>query len=185
MVCVLYPAAAWGGDISLRDFARAAAPPQTVGFSSRSSMAALPALIDSSRMHLGLPEEITTFFLPLASAVFRPGGAVGLTTGAVFVARLYGVAIGPAQIATIVATAILTTFSIPGIPGGSIVAMAPVLASVGIPIEGLGILLGVDTIPDLFRTTTNVTGQLAAAVIVARGRRRAPARPAVDGTTTR
>jgi proton glutamate symport protein len=168
---VLYPAAAWGGRVSLRDFARAAAPPQAVAFSSRSSIAALPALIDTSRTRLGLPEEVTTFFVPLASAVFRPGGALGLTTGAVFVARLYGVSIGPAQVATIVATAILTSFSIPGIPGGSIVAMAPVLASVGIPSEGLGILLGVDTIPDLFRTTTNVTGQLAAAVIVARGRR--------------
>ncbi|MEO7085974.1 MAG: dicarboxylate/amino acid:cation symporter [Gemmatimonadaceae bacterium] len=179
MLVVVYPAAAWGGGISLRDFARAAAPPQAVGFSSRSSIAALPALIDSSRMRLGLPEEITTFFVPFASAVFRPGAALGLTTGAVFIARLYAVHIGPTQVATIVVTAILTSFSIPGIPGGSIIAMTPVLASVGIPIEGLGILLGVDTIPDLFRTTANVTAQLAAAVIVAGKRRRmANARPA-------
>jgi Na+/H+-dicarboxylate symporter len=80
---------------------------------------------------------------------------------------------------TVVATGIVTSFSIPGIPGGSIVAMAPVLASVGLPIEGLGILLGVDTIPDMFRTTANVTGQLAAAVIVGR---RSAAEPAVDAT---
>jgi proton glutamate symport protein len=182
MAFVVYPAAAWGGGISIREFARAVAPPQAVGFSSRSSIAALPALIDSSRTRLELPEEITTFFVPLASAVFRPGAALGLTTGAVFIARLYGVSIGPTQVATIVATAILTSFSIPGIPGGSIIAMTPVLASVGIPIEGLGILLGVDTIPDLFRTTANVTGQLAAAVIVARGRR-ATARAVVPATT--
>ncbi|HEX3865795.1 MAG TPA: dicarboxylate/amino acid:cation symporter [Gemmatimonadaceae bacterium] len=174
-IFVIYPAAAWGGGISLRSFARAAAPAQAVAFSSRSSIAALPALIDTSRTRLRLPEEATTFFLPLASAVFRPGAVLGLVTGAVFIARLYGVHLGAMQILTLVATSIVTSFSIPGIPGGSIVAMAPVLASVGLPIEGIGILLGVDTIPDLFRTTTNVTGQLAAAAIVARGRTRTSA----------
>jgi len=86
----------------------------------------------------------------------------------VFIARLYGITVTTTQLVTIVATATVTSFSIPGIPGGSIIAMAPVLASVGLPIEGLGILLGVDTIPDIFRTTANVTGQLAAATIIAR-----------------
>ena len=60
-----------------------------------------------------------------------------------------------------VATALITSFSIPGIPGGSIIAMVPVLTSVGVPVDGLGILLGVDTLPDMVRTTANVTGQLA------------------------
>jgi hypothetical protein len=69
------------------------------------------------------------------------------------------------QVVTATATAVLTSFSIPGIPGGSIIAMVPVLASVGLPAEGIGVLLGVDTIPDAFRTTANVTGQMAAAVI--------------------
>jgi proton glutamate symport protein len=167
-VGVLYPAAAWGGRIPLRTFARAALPPQVVAFSSRSSLAALPALIETGRVNLGFPEEITGFFIPLATVVFRVGAALGLTTGALFIARLYGVAIGPSQLVTIVVTAILTSFSIPGIPGGSIIAMVPVLAAVGLPIEGLGILLGADTIPDMFRTTLNVTGQLAAASIVAK-----------------
>lgn len=168
MLLVLYPAAAWGGGISLRTFTRAALPAQAVAFSSRSSMAALPALIDSARARLGLSEEITGFFLPLATVVFRVGAALGLTTGAVFIARIYGTSITPTQLATVVATAIVTSFSIPGIPGGSIIAMVPVLAAVGLPVEGIGILLGVDTIPDMFRTTANVTGQLAAATIVAR-----------------
>jgi len=169
IVGVLYPAAAWGGGVSLRTFARAALPAQAVAFSSRSSMAALPALLETARTRLHLPEEIVGFFIPLATVVFRVGAALGLTTGAVFIARLYGVAIGPSQLATIVATAIATSFSIPGIPGGSIIAMVPVLSAVGLPVEGIGILLGVDTIPDMFRTTANVTGQLAAASIVARG----------------
>lgn len=176
-VFVVYPAAAFGGGVSIGQFARAALPPQAVAFSSRSSLAALPALIDSANTRLGLPEEITGFLVPLATVVFRVGGVLGVTTGAVFIARLYGVAITPQQLATVVATGIVTSFSIPGIPGGSIVAMAPVLASIGLPIEGLGILLGVDTIPDMFRTTANVTGQLAAAVIVGR---RSSTKSAVD-----
>ena len=165
---VLYPAAALLGGVSLRDFARAAAPAQAVAISARSSLAALPALIDGARTRLRLPEEISGFFLPLASAMFRVGATLGLTTGSVFIARLYGIDITGAQLVTIVLTSIITSFSIPGIPGGSIIAMVPVLSSVGLPIEGIGILLGVDTIPDMFRTAANVTGQLAAATIVSR-----------------
>ena len=168
---VLYPAAAWLGGVSLRDFARAAAPGQVVAISARSSLAALPALIDSARTRLHLSEEICGFFLPFASAMFRVGATLGLTVGAVFLGRLYGVPIGTSQLVTIVLTATLTSFSIPGIPGGSIIAMVPVLASVGLPLEGVGILIGVDTIPDMFRTAANVTGQLTAATIVARAAR--------------
>lgn len=168
MLVVLYPVAVIGGRVSLRDFARAAAPAQAVAISARSSLAALPAMIDGSRHRLHLPEEVTSFFIPFASATFRVGATLGLTTGAVFIARLYDVPLAGAQLVTIVLTSIVTSFSIPGIPGGSIIAMVPVLSSVGLPIEGVGILLGVDTIPDMFRTTANVTGQLAAATVVAR-----------------
>lgn len=168
IVGVLYPAAAWLGGMSIRAFARAALPAQAVAFSSRSSLAALPALIDASRDTLRLPEEISSFFIPLATVVFRAGAVLGLTIGTLFIARIYGSDISSAQVATIVMTALVTSFSIPGIPGGSIVAMVPVLTAVGLPIQGVGILLGVDTIPDMFRTTANVTGQLAAATIVGR-----------------
>jgi Na+/H+-dicarboxylate symporter len=164
---VLYPAAALLGGTSLRDFARAAAPAQAVAISSRSSLAALPAMMDAGRSRLHLSEEICGFFLPFASAMFRAGATLGLTIGSVFLGRLYGVPIGGSQLVTIVLTATVTSFSIPGIPGGSILAMVPVMSAAGLPLEGIGILLGVDTIPDMFRTATNVTGQLAAATIVA------------------
>jgi proton glutamate symport protein len=169
---LLYPMAAWFGRVPLLEFARAALPAQAVAFSSRSSLAALPAMIESARERLHLPEEITSFFLPLAASVYRIGAAVGQTAGVVFIAQLYGVALGPAQLATIVLTVVATSFSVPGIPGGSIVIMAPVLMSAGLPVEGIGILLGADTIPDMFRTTANVTGHLAVATAVgAKGRR--------------
>ena len=164
---MLYPMAAWLGRVPLRDFARAALPAQAVALSSRSSLAALPAMIEGARERLHLPDEITSFFLPLAASVYRIGAAIGQTAGVVFIAQLYGVALGPAQLATIVLTVVATSFSVPGIPGGSIVIMAPVLMSAGLPVEGIGILLGADTIPDMFRTTANVTGHMAVATAVA------------------
>jgi len=176
IVFVLVPAATLAGRVPAREFIRAALPAQAVAFSSRSSLAALPALIDSARTRLGMSDEITGFFLPFATAMFRIAAPFSMTAGAVFVASLYGITMSPAQLGTVVVTAVLTSFSAPGIPGGSIIVMVPVLTSIGLPIEGLGILLGVDTIPDIFRTTANVTGQLTAATIVAR--RAAPAREA-------
>jgi Na+/H+-dicarboxylate symporter len=163
---LMYPLAAWMGRISIMEFARAALPAQAVAFSSRSSLAALPAMIESARDRLRLPDEITSFFLPLAASVYRIGAAIGQTAGVIFIAQLYGVALGPAQLASIVLTVVATSFSVPGIPGGSIVIMAPVLMDAGLPVEGIGILLGADTIPDMFRTTANVTGHMAMAVAV-------------------
>jgi proton glutamate symport protein len=169
VVLVVYPAASFIGGVSVMRFARAVLPAQAVAFSSRSSLVALPALIEGAQRRLGMSEETSGFLLPLAAALFRVGASMGLTIGALFVARLYGIALSPSQIATIAMTAVLTSFSIPGIPGGSIIAMLPVLASVGLPAEGIGVLLGVDTIPDAFRTTANVTGQMGIAVIAGRG----------------
>ena len=167
---VLYPAAAIFGHVPIERFARAVFPAQAVAFASRTSLAALPALIEGAQRKLGMTAETSGFLLPLASALFRVGAAMGLTVGAVFIARLYGTDLTSAQVLTAAATAVLTSFSIPGIPGGSIIAMVPVLASVGLPAEGIGVLLGVDTIPDAFRTTANVTGQMAAALIAERRR---------------
>ena len=168
---VLYPLAAVGGRVSLPRFARACLPAQAVAFGSRSSMAALPVMIETARDRLGLPPAITGFFLPLATATFRAGSAVAQTVSVIFVAHLFGVELGAVQLATIALTIALTTFSIPAIPGGSILVLVPVLAAARVPVEGIGVLLGVDTIPDMFRTTGNVTGDLAVATVLGRARR--------------
>lgn len=151
--------------ISIRRFAKAVAPAQGIAISARSSLSALPALIDGATA-LGMSERMTGFFLPFSASLYRLGAAVALPTGVVFIARLYGVELGTTELITVGISSVLLTFSVPGIPGGSILIMAPVLLAVGLPVEGVGILLGVDTIPDMFRTTTNVTGTMAAAVIL-------------------
>jgi Na+/H+-dicarboxylate symporter len=126
---------------------------------------------------LRLPDQISGFVLPLGASVFRVGGAIGQSVGVVFLAHLYGVPLGPVQLATIVLAAVVTSFSVPGVPGGSIIVMVPVAAAVGVPAAGVGLLLGIDSVPDMFRTTANATGNMAAAVVL--GRTRTPAQPHV------
>jgi len=168
---VLYPLAGLGGGVSLSLFVRACLPAQAVAFGARSSMAALPLMIETARDRLGLSPAITGFFLPLATTTFRAGSVVAQTVSVIFVAHLFGVELGAVQLATIAVTIAVTSFSIPAIPGGSILVLVPVLAAARVPVEGIGVLLGVDTIPDMFRTTGNVTGDLAVATVLGRGRR--------------
>lgn len=171
MVAVLYPAAVVFGRVSLAEFTRGSLPAQSIAFSSRSSLAALPAMLESVRDTLRLPPVIGSFLIPLAASMFRAGAGIGPTVGVLFLAKLYGIELGAAELLTIGVVNTVMSFTVPGVPGGSIIIMIPVLTAVGIPIEGIGILLGVDTIPDMFRTTTNVTGHMTASVILARGER--------------
>jgi proton glutamate symport protein len=163
---VLYPAAVIFGKVKLGEFARAVLPAQAVAFSARSSLAAFPAMLTAAREKLHLSEPIIAFLLPVMITMFRVGAVVGQLVGAMFIARLYGVTLSPADYATMTVTSIATSFSVPGIPGGSIIMMVPVLLAVGLPAEGVGVLLAVDTIPDMFRTASNVTADLSAAVIM-------------------
>jgi proton glutamate symport protein len=176
---VLYPAAVLFGRVSPATFARAALPAQAVAFSARSSLAALPAMIESATTRLRLAPEITSFLLPLAAATFRAGAAIGQTVGVLFIAHLYGIEVTAAQLATVVVTVVLTSFSIPGIPAGSIIVMVPVLLAAGLPAAGIGILIGIDTIPDMFRTTCNVTADMAVATVLGRSTRGAQVVPEV------
>ena len=174
---VLYPVARVVGGVPLVEFARASAPAQAVAFSARSSLAALPAMIEGAERWLRPPREVTTFFLPLAATTFRTGAGLWQPIAAAFVAHLYGIELGAAQLATVALTGALTSFSIPGVPAGSVIVMVPVLGAAGLPPEGAGILIGIDTIPDMFRTTANVTGDMAGAAALGRWR---PGTPAAD-----
>jgi proton glutamate symport protein len=111
---------------------------------------------------------IRSFFLPLAAATFKAGSAVMIPIGVLFMARLYGVDVSAQQLVTIALMTVVTTFSVPGVPGGTIIVMVPVLLAVDLPVAAVGLLLGVDTIPDMFRTGTHVTADMAAATILAR-----------------
>lgn len=168
VIAAFYPLVAIASTTRVRDFAAASAAGQTVAFSARSSLAALPAMLEGAMARLRINRELPGFFLPISASIFRPGSAAAIPAGAVFVAHLYGVDLAAGQLATIAVTSALLTFSVPSIPGGTILIMAPVLATVGIPVAGIGVLLALDAIPDMFRTTTNVTGHMAAVTILDR-----------------
>ena len=180
-VTVLLHLAAWMfGGVSLGQFARACAPAQSITFSSRSSLAALPAAYEGARQTLRLPEEICDLFIPLGVSMFRVGGMIAIAMGVFFLAKLYGIPLGPGAIATVAVASLAASFTVPGVPGGSILVMTPVLAAVGVPVDGIGILLAVDAVPDMFRTTANVTGTMAVAAFLGRmeGQQRSDAQTA-------
>jgi len=162
---VLCIAGALGGGVSLGRFVRAALPAQAVAFSSSSSLASLPALIDSAE-RLDVPQPVAGFVLPLAVSSFKVVIAASWLTGTLFLAHLYGIQLGIVDELTIALSAIALSFATPGVPNGAFLLLAPVLASFGIPAAGVALLLAVDAIPDLFATMANVTGDFAAVAIV-------------------
>jgi proton glutamate symport protein len=127
LILLFYPPAALFGGISPGAFARAVLPAQAMAFSGRSSLAALSAMITATRDTLALPPQVAGFLVPPLTSAFRDGAGVGQTVAAVFVAHLYGITLTPAQLATIAITTVISSFSVPGIPGGTIVALVPVL----------------------------------------------------------
>jgi Na+/H+-dicarboxylate symporter len=164
---LMYPVASMGGRIPLGWFTRAVLPAQAVALASSSSLASLPALVEGARA-LELPTPVTGFVLPLSVSTLRVATPISWLMGALFLAKLYGVSLGATAIMTIAISAIALSLTIPGVPQGAQLMLAPLLVTYGIPAEGVALLIAVDTIPDLFATATNVTGSLVAATVVAR-----------------
>lgn len=167
VVLLLYPVVAIVARIPPRRFARAALPAQLIAFSSSSSIASLPALIESGEQ-LALPNAVNGFVMPLAVSTFKLAAPVSWTVGALFVGWFYGVPLHARELGTIAFAAVFLAFAVPGIPRGAFIMLTPLFAAIGLPVEGIGILIAVDAIPDTFATVLNVTGDLVAAVIVAK-----------------
>src|SRR6185295_19622225 len=165
---LLYPLTAMLARVGIGRFATAVAPAQAVAFSSRSSLAALPALIAGGRDRLNFTAPVTGFLLPLAVSVFRLNVPMAWVVGAMFLGKLYGVDVSTAQLAGLVVTATLISFRVPGIPSSSLFLFAPVAVDLGLPAEGVGILIALDAIPDMFKTVANVTGQMTTGAILNR-----------------
>lgn len=146
-------------------FAKAALPAQVVALTTRSSMAALPAMVVAADRSLALPSTASSFGLPLAVSTFRLNQAVSWVVMALFAAKLYGIELSNITVVSLAVTSVLMSFSVPGIPSASLFVVAPFYAAVGIPAEAIGVLIALDLLPDLFKTLLNVTGQLGAVTI--------------------
>ena len=171
VILLIYPVVAVFGRISVGRFARAALPAQLIAFSSSSSIASLPALIESGERGLDLPPRVTGFVLPFAVSTFKIAAPVSWTIGALFVGWFYGIPLHARELATVAFAAVFLAFAAPGVPRGAFIMLTPLFLAIGLPAEGIGILIAVDALPDTFATALNVTGDLAAAVLVARAER--------------
>ena len=156
--------------IPVRDFARAVLPPQLVAVTTRSSMAALPANVVAAERELALEPGPVRFALPFAVSVFRLNQPISWIAMALFAATLYGVELSMASIVTLAVSSVLLSFSVPGIPSGSLFIVAPFFAAHGIPAESIGVLIALDLVPDVFKTLCNVTGHLAAVTLLPNAR---------------
>lgn len=163
----LYPIVRAFGGVRVMEFARAVAPAQVVAFTTRSSLAALPALATAAAT-LRLPPSVSGLVLPIAVSTFKYSSPIVRITGTLLVARLYGIHLEPLPIAAIATAIAILSFYTPGIPSGGLFVMTPIYEAIGLPVEGIGILIALDVIPDTFMTTANVTANLVVATLVSK-----------------
>lgn len=165
-----YPTAMLAGRVPLRTFLRAMGPAQAVAISTQSSLASLPAMLRGAEA-LRLPVAASGVVLPLAVAIFRFTGPAMNISVALYVAHVFGIRLGPEQVAIGIAAAAITTLGAVSLPGtiSFVSSIAPIALAMGVPIEPLALLVAVETLPDIVRTLGNVTMDVAVTSVVTRG----------------
>jgi proton glutamate symport protein len=179
---LLYPFTAMAGRVSPLRFARAVAPAQIVAVGTRSSLASLPALVAGGQQHLGLPASATGFVLPLAVASFKLNMTISGPVKLLFLAHVFQRPLGIPQLAAFLATDLILSFTTAGVPSMGTARSLPAYLAAGIPAEAVLMLNAVDTIPDMFKTLTNVTADMSAATVLSRRERKRVAAAAADAT---
>jgi proton glutamate symport protein len=169
-IALLYVVTSRIGRVPMRKLAPALLPAQTIAFTSRSSMAALPVLLTDAQHKLGVTPTVAGFVLPLCASIFKPNSPITWPLGAVLVAQLYGVDFAGTNLVIFAIGCVILSLTVPGIPSGGFFVQAPLYIAVGLPPEGLGILIAIDFIPDLFKTLLNLTSYASTALMVSRDR---------------
>jgi Na+/H+-dicarboxylate symporter len=183
-VVLLIAVAVTVGKRRFRHFMAGLVPVQAVAASTQSSLATLPAMLDSAQNRLGIPARVSGLVLPMAVSLFRITSPIQYIATACFVAWALGVDLSAAQLATGVALSVLVSMGSVGLPGQAIFLATnlPVTSAMGLPIAPLPVLMAVDAIPDVLATVGNVTGDMTATAVVAA--RSDEARQAVPPATT-
>ncbi|MHB9029734.1 MAG: dicarboxylate/amino acid:cation symporter [Candidatus Latescibacterota bacterium] len=172
--CVLHAVLTYGGLIALLGrvnplrFFRGMADAQLVAFSTASSAGTLPVNLRCTQQNLGVSESISSFVLPLGATLNMDGTAIYQGVTALFIAQVYGIELTFTHYVTIVISATLASIGTAGVPGAGMIMLSLVLSSVGLPLEGVALIAGIDRILDMIRTTVNITGDAAGSVIIAR-----------------
>lgn len=152
--------------VKLLDFYKALLPAQLVAFSTSSSAATLPVTMKQNVEELGASEKVSNFVLPVGVTINMDATAFYQAVAALFIAQVYGIDLSIGQQIIIVLTATLSSIGTPAVPGGSIVMILIVMGSVGLPAEGIALVLGVDRPLDMLRTVINVTGDSTINLII-------------------
>jgi len=153
--------------IPFMDFLRAIRPAQLVGFSTASSSAALPVSMECAEQNLGVSNAVSSFVLPLGSTVNMDGTALYQGVAAIFIAQVFNFPLDLTDQLTIVLTATVASIGAAGVPGAGMITLAMVLTAIGVPASGVALILGMDRLLDMFRTSVNITGDLAVTTVMA------------------
>ncbi|WP_241503958.1 dicarboxylate/amino acid:cation symporter [Pelagibaculum spongiae] len=172
--CIVHALVVYGGLVSaisklpLPRFFKGILNAQMVAFTSTSSAGTLPVSMRCARENLGCSKSVSSFVLPLGATINMDGTALYQGVCALFVAQLFGIDLSTGQYLTIIATATLASIGTAGVPGAGLIMLSLVLTAVGLPMEGVAIIAGIDRILDMARTTLNVTGDLMVTTVIAR-----------------
>jgi Na+/H+-dicarboxylate symporter len=153
--------------VPILQFLKGIFPAQSVAFSTSSSAAALPVMIENCEENIGVSNNIASFVLPLGTTINMDGTALYQGVSALFIAQVFGIQLGFIDQLTIVLTALLASVGTAGVPAAGMLMLVIVLKQIGIPLEGIALILGVERILDMFRTVVNVSGDAACAVYIA------------------
>lgn len=175
--CIIHAVAVYSsmvriiGKISPMDFFRGMFEAMMIAFTTCSSAGALPVNMKNLQEKLGVSRQITSFVLPLGATINMDGTALYMGVCSLFIANVFGIDLNAEQMMMIVLTGTLASIGTAGVPGAGLIMLAMVLQSVGLPLEGLALVAGIDRILDMFRTCVNITGDGAVAIIVDRQER--------------
>ncbi|MCX8046147.1 MAG: dicarboxylate/amino acid:cation symporter [Anoxybacillus gonensis] len=166
---VVYGMAVWTlGKMSSIAFIKGFSPAMAVAFSTSSSNATLPVSMETAQKNLNVPKSISGFVQPLGATINMDGTAIMQGVATMFIAQVYGVDLTFSDLLTVILTATLASIGTAGVPGVGLIMLSMVLTSVGLPVEGIALILGVDRLLDMTRTVVNITGDAACAVIIAK-----------------
>ncbi|MFS0824098.1 dicarboxylate/amino acid:cation symporter [Bacillus sp. 1P02SD] len=170
---LIHAVVTYGGTIALIakrnpiEFFKGFLPAMTVAFSTSSSSATLPVSMETAQKNLKVPESISSFVQPLGATINMDGTAIMQGVATIFIAQVYGFDLSLSQILVVILTAVLASVGTAGVPGVGLIMLAMVLTAVGLPPEGIGLIIGIDRLLDMTRTAINITGDAACAVYVA------------------
>ncbi|RSK26050.1 dicarboxylate/amino acid:cation symporter [Bacillus sp. HMF5848] len=147
-------------------------PALAVAFSTSSSSATLPVSMDVAQKKLNIPKSISGFVQPLGATINMDGTAIMQGVATIFIAQVYAVDLSMGDLLTVVLTATLASIGTAGVPGVGLIMLSMVLTSIGLPVEAIGLILGVDRLLDMTRTAVNITGDATCALMIAKGEER-------------